>query len=73
MATYSLAVTGVQAGYVSTIESVTLPDTSATAGGMVAAMQNNTPLFCKGPDGGFDWYRLDAQRSTPDVPVLVRM
>jgi len=40
---------------------------------MQAAMQNGTELFCKGPDGGFGWYKLDAERSTPTVPVLVRV
>lgn len=73
MATYSLAITGVSADTRYLIENITLPDDGARDGNMQAAMQNGTELFCKGPDGGFGWYKLDAERSTPTVPVLVRV
>lgn len=80
MATYSLATTGLEAGFRTTTERQTLPDafvpasgttlSTATLGGMQYAMQANLPMLCKGPDGSFKWYTLDAERSTPDVPVL---
>lgn len=80
MTTYSLATTGLESGFVTSTERQTLPDaaipasgttiTTATVDGMRQAMQQNTPLLCKGPDGSFKWYTLDAERSTPTVPVL---
>ncbi len=80
MATYSLATTGLETGFITATERQTIPDAAipasgttivtATLGGMMQAMQQNTPLLCKGPDGSFKWYTLDAERSTPTVPVL---
>lgn len=74
MATYSLAVTGALADSVfSGREPVTLPDSNATPGGMANAMQNGTQLLCKNADGSQSWYTLDAERSTPSVPVLLKV
>lgn len=81
MATYSLAMTGCPADErPGQVETLTLPDamvpvagmtlTTATLGGMQSAMSDNTPLLCKGPDGSLRLYTLDAERSTPTVPVL---
>lgn len=80
MATYSLGTTGLESGFVTATERQTLPDAyipvsgttlvTATLGGMANAMSCNLPMLCKGPDGSFNWYTLDAERSTPTVPVL---
>lgn len=80
MATYSLGTTGIRSDYDSSIENVTLPDaaipvagmtlTTATLGGMQGAMRANTQMLCKNADGSFSWYTLDAERSTPTVPIL---
>lgn len=84
MATYSLATTGVRAdNAVTTLKQVTLPDaavpvsgvtiSTATVGGMANAMKSGTAMLCKGADGSFNWYTLDAERSTPTTPVLKAM
>lgn len=80
MATYSLGTTALNSGFVSANEQLTIPDAAipasgttlvtATLGGMMGAMQQNTPLLCKRPDGSFGYFTLDAERSTPTVPVL---
>lgn len=81
MTTFSLAQKGILAGpSPSPPQSTVVPDdmvpvsgttlTTATLGGMQNAMSDNTPLLCKGPDGSLKWYTLDAERSTPTVPVL---
>ena len=63
-----------------TLKQVTLPDdtvvasgvtvTTATLGGMQNAMADGTRMLCKNADGSFSWYTLDAERSTPTVPIL---
>ena len=70
--TYSLSITGVDADQRGTIELVTMSDTQAiTTSAMQQAMAQNTYILCKNPDGSQSYYRLDAERSTPTVPVLV--
>ena len=68
--TYSLSVTGQGAGYLSSTKTLTLSDSSATAGAQLNSMQLNTPFLAKGPDGSQAWYTLDAERSTPSNPIL---
>ena len=70
MATYSLAVLGARADQSQGVENVTLPDSDARQGSQQQAMRNGTQMLCKGPDGGFRLYTLDAERSTPDRPIL---
>lgn len=81
MATYSLATTGMPADETpGLVETLTIPDsmvpvsgttlTTATLGGMQLAQQQGTQLLCKRADGSFGLYVLDAERSTPTVPVL---
>ncbi len=80
MGTFSLGTTGLESGFVTATERQTIPDaaipasgttiSTATLGGMLGAMQQNTPLLCRGPDGALKWFTLDAERSTPTVPVL---
>jgi expansin (peptidoglycan-binding protein) len=70
--TYSLSVTGANANqHCCAVETVTLSDAQATTGGMQAAMAQGTYFLCKNPDGSQSYYRLDAERSTPSVPVLI--
>lgn len=71
--TYSLSVTGLNANHKFTVTTLTLSDANALAGGQQMAMSQGTQFLCKGPDGGERLYRLDAERSTPSVPVLIRV
>ncbi len=73
--TYSLSVTGLNANHVgSTLENLTLSDAQGiTTQSMQQAMAQNTYFLCKRPDGSQAYYRLDAERSTPSVPVLIKV
>lgn len=69
--TYSLAVTGAPAGALPFQgKNLLLSDANATSGAMANAMQNGTPFLCKRPDGSQGLYQLDAERSTPALPIL---
>jgi hypothetical protein len=79
--TYSLAVTGINANQnevgitvrptvTGNVQNLTLPDTAGLIGGQQNAMRNGTQLLCQTPDGGQAWFVLDAERSTPNLPVL---
>ena len=72
--TYSLSITGVNANQRGSVELLTLSDTQAiTTGAMQQAMAQGTYFLCKNPDGSQSYYRLDAERSTPTVPVLIAL
>ncbi len=71
--TYSVAQKGQRADSLNAVQNLTLPDSSARPGGMAGAMQNGTQMLCKGPDGSQSWYTLDAERSTPTNPVLIKV
>lgn len=71
--TYSLAIKGALADNEALTKVTTLPDDSALPGSMALAMQNGTQLLCKNQDGSQSWYTLDAERSTPTVPVLKKV
>lgn len=73
MATYSLAITGSLADSPWVTEPYTLDDAFARPGDMANAMQTGSQFLCKGPDGAQAWYTLDAERSTPDRPVLLKV
>lgn len=68
--TYSLAVTGCSAGQVNQLENIKIGDSSALPADLTLAMQQGTQILCKNPDGSQSWYVLDAERSTPSIPVL---
>lgn len=68
--TYSVAQKGQRADSAPAVQNVTLPDSSARAGGQANAMQLGTQMLCKNPDGSQSWYTLDAERSTSANPVL---
>lgn len=69
--TYSLSVLAVPAGYTGFLKDVTLGDSAGVIGAQQNAMQNNTQILCKGPDGGLRWYTLDSSRSTPANPIIL--
>ena len=68
--TYSLAAVAIPSDQTFAVSNVTLGDSAGRIGGQQQAMQQNTPILCKGPDGGLRWYTLDASRSTPANPIL---
>jgi hypothetical protein len=79
--TYSLAVTGINANQnkvgitvrpsvTGNVQYLTLPDTAGLIGGQQNAMATGAQLLCQNPDGSQSWYVLDAERSTPTLPVL---
>lgn len=70
MATYSLAATGTSADQTFAVSTVQVSDVAGLLGSQQLAMKNNTVLLCKGPDGGFRNYTIDAERSTPSKVVL---
>lgn len=81
MTTYSLANTGMPAAQRFGVESCTGADdvvplgqtytiTVGTVGGMANAMSKNLPFIAKDGSGQQRWVTLDAERSTPTVPVF---
>lgn len=74
--TYSLGITGLRADTQYTAETLTLPDSGATGSqnnnpnGLQQTMMLNSQMLCKRADGSLAWYTLDAERSSPSVPVL---
>lgn len=70
--TFSLAVTGINANQrvAASTQNLTLPDANALIGGQQNAMATGKQLLCQNPDGSQSWYVLDAERSTPTLPVL---
>lgn len=73
MATYSQSITGARSDSLPfRVTNQTLPDSSVLPGGEMAAMQNNTPLLCKGPDGATRWYTIDPEFSIPGVRRVLR-
>ena len=68
--TYSVAQKGQRADSAPAVQNVTLPDSSARAGGQSSALRQGTQMLCKNPDGSQSWYTLDAERSTPGNVVL---
>ncbi len=75
--TYSVGVTGLRADtQFTTNETLKMPDSGCQGAqdnnpsGLQYAMSVNEPMLCKRNDGSFGWYTLDAERSTPTIPVL---
>ncbi len=75
--TYSLGVTGLRADTQFTSnESLTMPDsacqgaTNNNPSGLQYESMTNGQMLCKRQDGSLGWYTLDAERSTPTVPIL---
>ena len=68
--TYSLAVTGRPADSLFAIAELKIGDSVGPDGLHARAMQKNTQIFCKNPDGSQSWYTVDAERSTPTNLVM---
>lgn len=82
MVTYSIAAVGRRADSPWLANNLGLADAStstdgtraqATAGGQQACQSLNLPILCKGPDGSFGYYTLDAERSRAGAPVLLKV
>lgn len=80
MATYSLGIKGTRADSVPQVQNHPIADSAVlggatvtipTPGGMQQAMALNYQFIAKGASGVERLYTLDAERSTPTVPVLV--
>ena len=69
--TYSLKATGKRADETPfEVSNVQIGDTAGLVGSQQLAMQNNTQVLCKNPDGSQSYYTLDAERSTASNVVL---
>lgn len=71
--TYSLAVTGINAGSAFTAEVTTIGDSQGRAGSQQQGMRQGTQVLCKNPDGSLSWYTVDPNRTTNYAfPVLLK-
>lgn len=68
--TYSLAAAGRRADSSFVVNNVTLGDSAGLTGSQANAMQANTQVLCKKPDGSQAWFTIDAERSLPGAVVL---
>lgn len=69
--TYSLGATGRRADETTNVvNTVKIGDAAGLIGSQQNAMQNNTQVLCKNPDGSESWYTIDAERSLPGAVVL---
>lgn len=69
--TYSLAATGKRSDETPfEVSGIKIGDAAGLIGSQQNAMQNNTRILCKNPDGSQSYYTLDAERSTPANIVL---
>lgn len=69
--TYSLGATGRLAdNTVSVTENIDVGDEAGRVGSQQNAMQNNSRILCRNPDGSQSWYTIDAERSLPGALVL---
>ena len=63
--TYSIAITGVQAGNPAQPLNNTVDDTVARPGGQARACSTGEQFLVRGPDGGQYWATYDAARTVP--------
>ena len=69
--TYSLAAVGKRSDETPfEVSNIKIGDVAGLVGSQKLAMQNNTQVLCKNPDGSQSYYTLDAERSTPTNIVL---
>ena len=71
--TYSLAVKGVGAHNPALPQTLTLSDANAVLGSQQNAMSLGTAFLCKRPDGSERLYVIDAERSIPGYPPVMRL
>ena len=69
--TYSIGTTGARADALPfQPENLVIEDAAARPGSMANYMQTGAQFLAKGPDGAQRLYTYDAERSTPDIPIL---
>lgn len=68
--TYSLGATGQRADSEFVVNNIKIGDAAGLIGSQQNAMQNNTQVLCKNPDGSQSYYMIDAERSLPGAVVL---
>ena len=68
--TYSLKATGQRADSEFAVATLQVGDSAGLVGSQANAMQNNTRVLCKNPDGSQSYYTIDAERSLPGAVVL---
>ena len=69
--TYSLKATGKRADETPfEVSNVQIGDAAGLIGSQQNAMQNNTRVLCKNPDGSQSYFTIDAERSTPANIVM---
>jgi hypothetical protein len=69
--TYSLKATGKRADETPfEVSNVQIGDVAGLVGSQQLAMQQNTRVLCKNPDGSQTYYTIDAERSTPANIVM---
>jgi hypothetical protein len=73
ISTYSVGTQGALSGQSFAAKMVTISDPNVRAGGMQQNAQLGQAFVCKNLDGSESYYRLDAERSTPANPVLIRV
>jgi hypothetical protein len=80
--TYSQSITGVNAGArYNAVKTVQVGDADAAGNALNAVadglsqqgvMQRGNQILCKNPDGSQSWYTIDAERSVPGGPLVMR-
>jgi len=71
--TYSLGATGRRADEApATTNFIKVGDTAGRSGSQQLAMSQNTPILCKNFDGSQSWYTIDAERSLPGGPIVLK-
>lgn len=73
MSTYSLKVTGALSGQVFAPLTQQISDPAARNGSMASNAQTGAYFLCKNPDGSESYYKIDAERSTPANPIMIRV
>jgi hypothetical protein len=71
VATYSQSVAGLNQTMFEP-ETLTVNDAQAVVGAQQRAMRNGLAFLCLGPDGAQHWYTIDAERSIPGQPPILR-
>jgi hypothetical protein len=54
------------------VQDLTLSDANAPVGAQQNAMQTGTQILCQTPSGGQAWFVIDAERSIPGYPPIMR-
>lgn len=70
--TYSLGATGARADQKFAVNNVQIGDSAGLAGSQQLAMATGAQILCKRPDGSQRWFTIDAERSLPGGPVVLK-